>query len=247
MTQGPKLTPDIQRMMGKTVTGKSDAAPYMEALRDINKERCLDRMERMRGVMASYGMTCPPKEIHSEFIIEREILGYQSGMHEHYKKKYPKSSFLRDLLDIDTKDKALFRIISFDKAWLFTAFVKERTIRAQEEGDRSFLRRLGEAIAVEPKIKPLRLSPSDNYQRVLDFAEAFLDSQRAESPDMKLPRGILHKLHDLLCKEHKTWFPALFINDEQTFLKSLRRNSITLPKAARKPTKKSSSQAPQKK
>ena len=100
-------------------------------------------------------------------------------MNKRYKKKYPKSNFLRDLFDIDTKDKALFRIVSFDKAWLFTDFVKNRTLRAQEEGDRIFLRSLGEAIAKESRIKPLRADGelSEVYQRVLDFAEAFIDSR----------------------------------------------------------------------
>lgn len=71
--------------------------------------------------------------------------------------------------------------MSFDRAWLFRDWVKDRILRAQEEGDRSFLKSLGEAIAKEPKIKPIRSVPSgersEDYQRVLDFAEAYIDSQ----------------------------------------------------------------------
>lgn len=214
----------------------SDAEPYMRAFLDITQQPCLTRMEKVRRVMKEYGMSVPPEDVHLKLVLGREIFSYQLEMNKKYKDKYSKSSFLRDLFDIDTKDRALFRIVSFDKAWLFTDLVKKRTLRAQEDGDRTFLKGLGEAIAKEPKIKPIRAAPpgerSENYQRVLDFAEAYIDSRG------ELHKGAIHELHELLGKKHEVWFPDKLRIDEQTFYKFLLRNSIILTLPARRAIKK---------
>jgi hypothetical protein len=214
----------------------TDVERYYRDIFDIVKTRCLTRREKMRRVMEEYGIPVPSEDVHFEFILEREMMGYQLEQNTRYKKKYPQSDILRDLLNINTKDKALFRLIQFDKAWLFTDTVKKRTLRAQEEGDRTFLRGLGEAIGEEPKIKPLRPSPSkedsENHQRVIDYAEAFLDSKRANSPDMKLPRRSILDLHDLLL--NRTWVPDKLREDGDYFRRFLERNGTILPYKTRK-------------
>jgi hypothetical protein len=221
----------------------SDANPYMRIFIDITKERCLARMGKIRLVMEEYGMPVPPDHVHFGLVLKRGIMGYYLEMTGRYNRKYPKkkhpqSSFLHDLLNIDIKDSALFNMVSFDKAWLFTDYVKNRTLRAQEDGDRTFLRGLGEAISEEPKIKPLRSSPSkavsDNHQRLLDYAEALLDSSKTGPSETKLPRGILHRLHESVCEEkNAAWFPDEPMG-EQTFYRFIRRNFITISPTAQK-------------
>jgi len=227
------------RLIAKTKASElSDVERYYRDTVEIIKPRCFVRMERRRRVMEEYGMPLPTEDVHFEFILEREMMGYQLEQGRQYKKKFPKSSYIRDIFDADTKNTSLFKIISFDRAWLFTERVKERVLRAQEEGDHLFFMGLGDAIAKEPKIKPLRAAPpgesAGDYQRVLDFAEAYIDSRRANSSDMKLPRRSILDLHDLLLKKYETWVPFSLSVDPVYFRKFLERNSIIPSFQARK-------------
>jgi hypothetical protein len=204
--------------------GLSDVERYYRDTVEIIKPRCFVRMEKMRRVMEEYGMPLPPKDVHFESVLKREMVGYQVELARHYKKKFPKSSYLRDIFNASTKNGSFFRIVSFDRAWLFIDWARERILKAQEDGDRSFLKGLGEHIALEPKIKPL----SPNYQRVLDFSEAYIDSRN------ELHKGVISELHKLLRKEHEEWFPEKLRVDEQIFYRLLLRNSIISPIAPRK-------------
>jgi translation initiation factor 2 beta subunit (eIF-2beta)/eIF-5 len=159
-------------------------------------------------------------------ISEKQISVFINDEEKRYKKKYPKTSYIEDISEGRTKNSKLFRIIEWDKAWLFVGWIKQRIIDAQEKGDLEFLKRLGLAISKKPQTKKL-IMPKDKDSKkirelILNFMGAYIEGIKVRIPNREIPRFI-KEIYEVFLDS--AWFPDE-LRDYDYFQKFLRRHNI---------------------
>jgi len=145
-----------------------------------------------------------------------------------YRKRYPKSNYFQDVNEAQTNNSKLFRIIRWDKAWIYAEWVKKKVIDAQEDHDLNFLKGLGEAIASRPQsrklVAPQKSSGKKDREFILNFMECYVAAAVTKYPQTEVYERIKEVYEKLALSE--------VLPDElrgfDYFMRYLRRHDVIL-------------------
>lgn len=150
-----------------------------------------------------------------KLILDKEIESFIKNELGRYKRKNDGDYFGDIGKARDGKNRFLFKLLEWDKAWLKIDWVIEIILQAQDRDDFDFLRRVGEAIAKRPgsRIKPItEKDVIQDIKRLFDLLDI-----RAED-------------HDLINDLHCRLLEADTISDKKAdynyFVKWLKRHKI---------------------
>jgi hypothetical protein len=80
---------------------------------------------------------------------------------------------------------SLFRLVEWDKGWLFVDWVKNKILEAQDNWDNDFLQKMGEALSAEPRIrKPIDANDKEERRLILKTMEAFIPYYTTHNPEV---------------------------------------------------------------
>ena len=194
-------------------------------------DKLIERKSLYRlSVLQKYWPKIPKEEKEKwipylKHIVLRELLVKLPRELKEYKKKYPKSDYKSDIEKAKNQNSSLYRIINWDRAWLGEEWVLCKIIDAQEKGDLTFLRSLGQAISKKPQTRRQIKGVSRKYRELcLECTQAYMMMARVKYPDMteaQLVRVWLEQMR----KAAYEWFPPVFYNHAY-FMKFLRRHGV---------------------
>ena len=164
----------------------------------------------------------------SENLITHQISIFYSNELERYRKRYPKSNYIQDINEAKTKNLKLFRIIKWDKAWIYAEWVKKKVIDAQEDRDLKFLKDLGEAIARKPQAKKLVEPHKSKNKGEKEFILIFMECYVAAA----VTKYSQAEVYQMIKKVYEKLLISGVLPDElldfNYFMRYLRRHDVIL-------------------
>lgn len=237
------------------LNGKCKVIPFPEFQMEVDKKKLLleffpiiywrEEIEELGAEIKALQMTTP--EAYSVKIKKWALENWREQLKialendaQNFKKKNKGETIETSEMKARKEDKgALWRLIRWNKEWLFKDWVRKKILLAEALGDREFLGNLSKAIKTIKK-KP----PQDQLMRFLKKLKVagynFNDKNKIE----KL-RVFLYNYFNDLCSEDKKTLKKNFIIDEndsvflplqspENFNKLLKRNRIRGSKRFRK-------------
>jgi hypothetical protein len=214
------------------------ASKRMMLLEDIFKiieYRCLYILQKVQEALIETGVDIASSENRDHWVpylktlIDLEWAVFLRNELPQYIKKFHKSDYLKHIEDAKTKNSSLFRIIGWDKAWLFADWVKWKVLDAQEKGDLKFLKAMGEAISKKPKARTMIKSKDKKAtELVLHLFKAWCVYYKTYPERTKynsIDEAILGMYEALSSPNGLTWFPEEF-TDFDYFRKYLKRHKV---------------------
>ncbi len=205
---------------------------FFEGLDKITEIKSLYKLSRIQETLKELGDEINPNNQkywvpYLKNLLDSETFIYLNRDWKEYKKDYPKSDYADDILKAKNNDSKLFRIIKWDKTWLFVDWVQWKILDAQEKGDLIFLKKLGEAIAKKPQTtKLLRGKDLESRRLILRFCESVINESKIKFPKMTISKAIEIILWSFQKVEAK-WIPEKLF-DRDYLKKYLKRHKIIL-------------------
>jgi len=173
------------------------------------------RIESIFKTLSYHGVNLGEGEINS---LIAELANYNTAMAGikeeigRYKKKAKnrRYGYERDIERARMGDNAsLFRLIEWDKGWLFVDWVKNKILEAQYNWDNDFLQKIGEALSAEPRVrKPIDSNDKEERRLILKTMEAFIPyytMQNPEVPKSKIVNKVIRAFFDGFNEKWDHW------------------------------------------
>lgn len=152
------------------------------------------------------------------FRLNREIERYKKAKRNH------RHDYQSDIENARAGGKeSLFRLIAWDKAWLFVPWVKERILEAQEERDAAFIKEIGAAVAKEPGARTvINAVDKDNRKAIFDLMAAVVSVAHEKYGDENM-QMVIDAFHEGLFDSDI--LPEALI-EQKEFMRQLQRHNV---------------------
>ena len=195
--------------------------------KDLTVQRVMRKMELWKHVATTFRSN-PTQEdekywndLFSDYLLKEWIIRLSDQIERYYQKHG--ANYGDDVREAKTDNNRLFRIISWDKQWLYVDWVKEKIIAAQESRDYGFMKDLGAAVAREPGSYRRLNEDEDNRKRLIDFMQYAISHLAVTDPNRNI-RQFIKDVHKLF--NENGMFPDDSFSDLEYFFTFLKRHAV---------------------
>ena len=222
------------------IIARIETDPILKDLEKIIIERFGLKFEKFRDSIINHGFMNDVDPMHYSDYIEicgREILGRVISLMLHDELKSYKRRFRTDFAqDIEKarngNHRILFRLISWDKAWLYMGWAKNMVLKAQEEGNTEFLKDLGDAVRAEIKYQKQAGNRHVDRQKrnaIIDFMRTAIIHHKAQIPSLANDKKKIDMIIGIYGKALSHSYPELdekLFQEEGYLRKYLKRHKV---------------------
>jgi len=226
----------MRRKKADGTTRNDKGIPFFDPdLAKIFNERLPLKIDRIIEKLFYHGYKISEKDVPGliDEIIKNMISALFNEMERYGKSSQNKGYGYKKDIERARKgnNESLFRLIAWNKGWLFIDWVKNRIIQAQEEMDTEFFKSLGEAVKAEPKVQPpIHAEDKEDRKLIISTMEAAIPYYLSKSPPgsrQKIINRFIKELFNAL-GDKEPWEGKPFTTDIDYFRRYIKERHLSI-------------------